>query len=388
MNRSPKRRACALFTAVVLVAVPALGEEPRSTMQQIFSAIAELLPASVRDDGFSDPARAPAQRAALMRLSDSAAALRTHAERRNIDFQARSDELADDAERALLAFDLGRGAEVSMALHRVTQDCVGCHSRLPDLQDAQVAERWLDRAGLAGLRAEERARLYVATRRFDDALQTWEGLFRDADITPFELATSDEVVAYLTVSVRVKRNLSRARRTLEALALRSDAPRFVSARMSRWARDLEALEAERATATDPLDLARELAARARARDGIPFMRDGLVYDLVAGSLWMAWLDHPPPAATARQRAEAWYRLAISDERVAAATALPRSEVYLEAALRADRHGEFAERAYEALEEFVLWDHGAPFVEALPAPARERMVELEALVFQDAEDATQ
>ncbi len=371
---------------VVWLASPAAAEPPTAAMQQIFIAISELLPESLEEDGFAPSEQSERQRAALVRLAEGAEQLRIHAESRELDFQVRSDALQEDAERALLAFERGRGPEVSMALHRVTQECVGCHARLPDLADAPIGERWLEKANLSGLRDEERARLFVATRRFEDALGAWESLFRDPEVAPFEASISGELTAYLAVSIRVKRDLVRPQRTLRTLAERPDAPRFLVARLERWADDLSELERRRSSGESPLALADALRHEVHELDGLPYAREGLVRDLVAGAVLMTWLDDTPEDAVASERAAAWYRLAILDERIAEETALPRTEVYLEAALRADPGGALATASYEGIEELSLWDHGAPVVEALPTRERERMLELEALAFQDQEAA--
>lgn len=375
-------RTFRIFIAVALllvVAGPAHADEPQRSMKEIFNAVVELLPIAVSESGFADEATREEARAALASLVDATGTLGDHAELRDADFLQRTRSLAEDAERAQLAFELDRFQEVRISVYAITQDCIGCHARLPDPVDSALADRWLDHSRLATLAAPERARLYVATRRFDDALALFESVFADPEVAPYEADVSGWLAEYLTVALRVKRDPARARRALEALSARPDAPRYLSARAEGWARDLRELESADLVAKPALARARAMGEHARSWDEIPFMRDGLVFDMMASGLLLEWLDHPGPDAPPSDVAEAWYRLAVLDERVASITAMPRSEFYLEAAIRAESGGPLAPRSYERLQEIVLVDYGAPTVDALPRRERERLTELEQLI---------
>ena len=377
----------AIAIATVLGATPVQAEAPQESMREIFAAIVELLPISAKDDGFADPDSRAASQKAFERLAAATQGLGDHAETRDADFLQRSRSLTAIAGRAKLAFELERFDETRFAVFQLTQACIGCHARLPDPVDSALAERWLEEAGLDGLVPEERARLYVATRRFDDALGIYEEVLADPRVAPFDADVTGLLGEYLAIALRVKRDPERVRRTLVQLGNRSDAPRYLNVRTARWARDLAALENATPAKKAPLERARELAERTAAWDSLPFLRDGLALDLVATGILLEWLDAGAKGASPAEVAEAWYRLALLDERIASVTAFPRTEVYLEAALRSDPSGKLAARSYERLEEFVLTDFGAPTVEALPLRERDRLEELaQLLAAGDAPDA--
>jgi hypothetical protein len=229
--------SAALLAAVLLGAArPAAAEEaasetPRATMQRVFDALATLLPASLDPDRFGDPARRDAIQLAFEALATSAEDLARHGERRDAGFAALSRSLADDADLAADRFARGRVEEAAFHVQQLTQRCVGCHSRLPSAREFPMADRLLGRVELRELAPEDRARLYVATRRFDGALGAWEAMFVDPAVPPVALEQGGQLVDYLRRDPRRRRLERSGRRALAArrhAALPAHAP-------ARWA---------------------------------------------------------------------------------------------------------------------------------------------------------
>jgi len=215
----------------------------------------------------------------------------------------------------------------------------------------------------------------VATRRFDGALAAYEAMFADPAVAPGALDQGGQLADYLTVAIRVADDLVRPERALRALAARADAPRSLSARATRYADQLGELR-ELAPAAAPLVQAEALAARSRAPVEFPTARDGIVYDLYASALLnRAVAARGRPAGEDAELARALWLLAALEDRTAWSYWVPQTEAYLEATLAAAPHGPLASRAYERLEEIVLFDYGAYRLDQLPAEARARLAEL-------------
>lgn len=376
--------ALPVLLALLLAALPAQAQsEARAAMQQVFAALTTLLPMTAKDEGFSDPADRERIDKAIQQLARATQDLEDHGERRDADFLDLSSSLADDAADIRLAFELGHLEFARFQTQWLTQRCIDCHARLPDEVDARVSDRWLDEAGLRELPREDQARLLVATRRFDEALTTWESIFADKTVLPFEIDLRGWVAEYLMVALRVKRDPARAEPVIRALANRADTPRSVEGRLSAWADALAYLQKQESkSSAHPFEEAKRLAARGHANLELLTGRGGLVYDLAASGLLLAWLDdvgRPGSAgAPGAMRAEAWYMLGLLDDRIAFAWWTPRTGVYMEAALRADPGGPLAERAYERAEEILLRDYGVPHPEDLPRGPRQTLEELDEL----------
>ncbi len=361
---------------------PSPADAARATMQRVFAAVSVLLPEAARDDGFADPTRQTALREAFATLRSAAAELAQHGSVRDAGFRLLSRSLADDAALASESFESGRAEEARFAFHLMTQRCIDCHSRLPDLEDSALAERLIALPEVAQLDGLERARFDVALRRFDDALALWEARFADPAVPPAQLDLEGSLADYLTVAVRVKGDSARPHRALSALARRADIPAYLRLRLVTWDVSFGRVDGKLAEAPLSLTDARSFAAMARNLSELPTARDGLVYDLAASSLLWRWIETreaQPRVAPDLELAEAYYALAVVEERTAYSYWVPQTDAYMEAALRAAPAGPLARRAYARIEEQLLIDLGATSANDLPEPERARLAELRALI---------
>jgi hypothetical protein len=339
-----------------------------------------LLPASLDEDAFRDPQQRALLRDALRTLEEGASRLQAHAERRDAGFKFLSASLERDVREVVWLFERGELDAAGYQLGALTNDCVACHSRLPSAREFPLADRLLAGIDLEGLDPSERARLLVAVRRFDAALSVWEAQLADPAVSPAELDISGALVDYLVIAIRVVGDLERPRRTLEALRARPDTPTYLGRHLAIWIEGLVALrKTARAEATLPN--ARRLVEHANALSLFPAGRERLVYDLVASSL----LHRYVAAATEGDAglAEAYYLLGVIEARTVDSYWVPQTELHLEAAIRADPRGPFAEPAYAALEEYVLVGYGGLAPEVLPAEVRTHLADLRALIAQPA-----
>jgi tetratricopeptide (TPR) repeat protein len=354
----------------------------RAAMQRVYAAMTVLLPASAKDGGFSDPAQREQLRGAFETLRGAAVDLRAHGTSRDASFGLHASNLADDALNASSAFALGDEEEARFAFTLLTQRCTDCHSRLPDVQDSPLAARLVQLPEVKALAPLERARVDVALRRFDEALATWEQAFSEPAIPPAEHELAGTLADYLTIALRVKADAQRPQAVLRKLANRPDAPGYLRNRLVAWAVSLARVGAELAQSTPSIQHAREWAMMARNLSDLPTARDGLVYDLAASSLLLRWIDAREKGSRAPQDLElatAYYELAVIEDRTAFSIWAPRTDVYMEAAVRAAPSGPLARRAYARVEEQLMTELGATSPDGLPEPERARLAALRALV---------
>jgi hypothetical protein len=378
MPELPKRAALALAVLLALAAAEraAGADEPRATMQRVFDALAALLPASLEPDRFADPARRDALQLSFEQLAGATQELARHGGRRDAGFGSLSRSLAEDAEQAADRFARGRSEEAAFRVQQLTQHCVTCHSRLPSAREFPLADRLLGRVELDALGPEDRARLYVAVRRFDGALGAWEALFADPAVPPAAMDQGGPLVDYLSVAVRTQGSLERAERTLRAQAARADTPRYLRTRLTRYADGLRELRGSPG-AGSKLAQGEALAARAGSLNDFPLAHDGLVLDLAASALLHQYVEERSSAGRAPDAdlARAFWLLGVIEDRTVSSGTFPQTEAYMEASLRAAPRGPYAQRAYERIEEALLVDYGALRLDELPESARARLAEL-------------
>jgi hypothetical protein len=382
MRTSRTIAASLLLAAGLNVGGPALAEaekeSPRPTMNKIFEAVSLLLPLSLDEKRFADAANAPKIEEALRSLVRSADALQEHGKRRSEGFGYLSRSLGDDVRLIQSHYTAHRYAEARFLLHLLTDTCFACHSRLPEEQRSRIESHLLERPELAQLSAQERARLEVATRQFDAALASYEKIFADPAIPPAQMDLGGYFVDYLTVAIRVRRDLERPGPPLQRLAARPDTTTYLRRRAEGWVESLA--ELRKGGGLRPgLETARAWIEKARSMSEFPSDHDGLVYDLAASSALHQFVESAPRDQKAAL-SEAYYLLGVTEARSRRNYWVSETELYLEAAIRANPGSGFAHDAYDLLEEFTVFGYTGSAGENVPPDVQAKLDELRSLAY--------
>lgn len=369
----------------------AAGADPRPTMREVFEQMKILIPLSLDEATWSDPAAQTRIREALDRLEASASALEVHGRQREAGFNELALNLERDLREVREHYRIGAFEEARFFLTGSLQTCVACHVRLPSDRTFPFADQLIDQIEIQSLDPRERAWLYVTVRRFDSALSGWEALMADPGMSPAELDASGVLVDYLNVVLRVRTDIPRARKALAALAARKDVPVYLSERIASWRGALDRLDPAtfQPGAKGALERGSALAIEAGQVAQGPFGRDGLVQDLASASLLVRWLEEDrarresvtrnPTAKERSDTAQAYYWLGVVEARSLDGFWVNLSERHLESAIRADPKGPFAKKAYARLEETQFLGYGGASGNDLPADVVTNLRELRELI---------
>jgi hypothetical protein len=367
-----------LVLVALLAASPPAGsaDEPLATMDRIFEAVAQLLPASLDEERFADPQGRSQTLAALNVLVESADQLGRHAEGRDPSFRFLAESLAVDVRQIKRRFEHGRYAEARFFLSHLTETCVACHSRLPNGQEFPLAGQLLESIDMNSLTPTEQARLQVATRQFKAALTNLEGLLADPKLLPARMDVEGYFHDYLALCIRVEQDLPRARKTLEGVAKRSDTSIYLVRHLQAWIRSLEDLEKQSGELAS-LARARELIARAQRQSVYPADQQSLVYYLAASSVLYRWIDARGPEPDGM--AEALYLLGVADAAARRSYWVSQAEFFFEWAIRSDPGSPFAKQAYALLEEYTVLGFSGSAGVFVPHEMQATLDELRALI---------
>ncbi len=348
--------------------------ETRPAMRRIYGDLRELLPLAVDEGAFADSANQPRVRAVLRALARDASALDDHT--RGFDPGARyiARLLSRDVRQALQRFDRGNYAAAEYSVLETSSACVTCHSRLPSRKDSDVAKGFLDSAELKALPVLDRARLQAATRRFDEALASFESALVAPGIEPLELLRP--LIDYLTICVRVKGDPRRAVPSLQKFAARPDVWTQLREDALQWVKDLEKLTPKELD-SDDVALARAMIDRGREEGAYPADRRGLVEYLAASRILNRVVAVRRDASP--ELAEAYYLLGAVEARIGQDFWSSPADFYLEMAIRMSPASEAGRRAYALLEEETVLGFTGSGGEHLPDDERARLDELKALV---------
>ncbi|MCC7411698.1 MAG: hypothetical protein IT495_08705 [Gammaproteobacteria bacterium] len=348
---TPTRRiTVSIIAALALIPAPAPAQSTRAIMDDVFDAIAYLLPLSLRESEGEVQRDEELLRRKLDVLSRSAATLEKHTGKHEAELALLARSFDRSIEDIRQAFDSRYPAFSYYAVMNLTEHCAACHARLPDERDNAFGQRLMARMDVDALAPADLAQIYVATRQFDAAAGTWERVLLDPDVTALDSDLAGTLIDYLAVCIGVLQDVERPRALLARFVARPDVPLYLHDRVDVWQRALTGL-APALTGPATLAGARTVFDAGTALTLAPAGRERAVHDLVAASLLRRFLAATPGAA-AEARAEAYFLLGIIAMRTTELKpSVPEMELLFEAAIRAAPKGPHAHRAYALLEEY-------------------------------------
>ena len=353
-----------IFSGSVYAANP---DQTRARMDKIFGALVSVLPLSLNGAEYEKPANREMVLGRLKDLSDESQSLESHATGNDRTFAFIAGSLAKDARDIHRWYARGSYGESRYLLHNLTENCIACHSRLPEAKVFPAADVFFKDVKVASLPLMERAQLQMATRQFDAALQTYEELFKSSGSRTSEIVMMDGFVDYLKICIRVKQEVARPIPILEGMLKRPDLPKFASLQLSQWIASLRQLSKRHDKAGFELPSARKLISDAQRASEFPMDRGRLVDFIYASRLLNSYIQKKDPGAAALEKrfspatvqsprpdlAEAYYLLGVTESMIGRSYWLSQTEFYLETAVRSAPHSKYADKAFAFLEEQVL-----------------------------------
>lgn len=338
-------------------------EQTRARMDKIFGALVGVLPLSLNGAEYEKPANREMVLGKLKDLSDESQQLEAHAGNNDRTFAFIAGSLAKDARDIYRWYARGSYGESRYLLHNLTENCIACHSRLPETKGFPAATTFFKDVNVSGLPLMERAQLQMATRQFDAALNTYEELFKSAETRTSEIIMMDGFVDYLKICVRVKQDINRPIPVLEAMRKRTDLPKFAAIQIDQWVASLKRLAKRRDKSGTELQVARKLINDAQRSSEFRMDRGRLVDYIYASRLLNSYVGAKDPGMSGATEgknkgirndlAEAYYLLGVTESMIGRSYWLSQTEFYLETAVRTAPHSRFAEKAYALLEEQVV-----------------------------------
>lgn len=345
-------------------------EATRETMRVIFQSLRYLLQVDISGQAFGEASNRDKVLAALRELDDQAAILASHGFVDDTGGMFLASVLERYSLLLLRSFEQDEPGKVQELLYGITDVCVACHTRLPSPRDSPVARHFADSSSIASLPARKRARIQVATRRFDDALDTLESLLEsqgDADTVVLE----DALRSYLILNIRVKGDMERPIPILEAVEEKLAPDSALRGDLEAWLASLQHYR-DVPFVSDPLQTARQIMAAADKGD-FPSPRSALVEYIAASSLLNRYLLSNP--ADAMDVSEAHYLLGVAEYRIHRDDWLPQAELYLEISIVLAPDAPWANPAYKLLVEKIDRTYTRLPGGRLPPDVEERLWEL-------------
>lgn len=349
----------------------------REIMRSIFDPLSHVLPYSFDQDTFSAEKNRAAIKAELAKLTQNIGNLEQHASSQDRGFEFVAKSLARDVRSLDRWYGKGRYDEARFTLHNLTENCIACHSSFPEGQKVPDTASFFAKVETAKLQPLERAHLQIVSRSFDDALTTYETVFKSKDLDPAIVTLLGSFSDYLKVSISVKSDFKRPQPVIEQLIARPTTLPHVRVQLQRWLFDLKELDSRNVFQTVDVPAAKKIIDEARSQMEFPRDRDGLVRYLTAEAMLTRFIR----GRTVRdaQSAEAYYLLGITTALSEHSFWITRSDFYLESAIRLAPAARFAPKAYTLLEESLTYANSGSGGTHMPDDVKQLLAELRFLI---------
>jgi hypothetical protein len=326
-------------------------------------------------DAFRDDANPGEVTAAFDSLAEHAALVEEHSGTQDAQTRFLVRSLARDSLDLRRFYTEGRSEQAAYLLDRVSENCVVCHTRLLGSEVSPLTERSV-KAGvlIEATSGETRAQLQMATRRFDDALDTLEGLLASQEDPAAMLL--GPLTDYLVVSIRVKGDYERALSGLRRFAARPDLWERLRLDVAAWIAALPQLR-ERARSTPDLVTARALMEEGHAMGALSQGHAELAHFVVASSILQRLVAEAE--SQDRNLAEAYYLLGVTEARIGRNYWVTAAPFMLETAIRLAPEEPFANEAFALLELEMSRSYEGSDFEKLPPEDAQLLQELKRLV---------
>jgi hypothetical protein len=349
----------------------------RAIMAQIFTSLTKVLPLTMSVDDFSKEANRPLILQELKQMSESTGALAKHTKSMDASFSFVAKSLTQDLKDIYGWYSKGATNEARYLLHQISENCVSCHMKLPDPGHAPRMDAFFKDVSIQKLSAPEKAKLQVALRQFDDALATWETLFK-SQARPSEIYAMDSLTEYLKVCLRVKSVPDRALQTLNSLSGRGDVPRFMQREVSQWKTSLTQLKKEIGQSGKEIERSSKILKVAKSSMEYPMDRSRFV-DFVVASALLNRAINDDKKLSKNERAQAYYLLGTTESVIGRSAWLSQTDYYFESAIRTAPQSKFAKQAYEALEQQVVLEYSGSAGTSVPEDVDANLKELKHLI---------
>lgn len=364
------------FLAFVMGTTAVAQQATQPIMDSIFADMSEILPVSFNHAKFADPAIRPKMQEQLTRLAGNAAKLQQHGASQDRAFEFVAMSLARDARTALRRYKAGHFEDARFTLHNMTDNCIACHSSLPESRKFPNSEKFFAKLNASEMPPLERAQLMIVSRQFDSAIDIMEQQFMSKDIDPGLVPILGSFTDYLKLCINVKSDFQRPQKVIKHLLERPSTPVHVKRQLQRWVVALNDIPKLKPFDNPTLSVAKNLMDQGRQLMEFARDRDGLIHYLTADAVLQRFVRGQADGVSV---AEAYYLLGATASMIEHSFWITRSDFYYETAIRLAPGAQFAPKALAQLEESLILGYTGSSGTHVPEDVELLLAELKALI---------
>jgi hypothetical protein len=358
------------------------GSEPKAwsaSMQDLKSAISNLLPLAASHEGFEDRKNHPYIQEQLSVLSKESNSIAKHATMAGRDPSVRylSNAFTEDVKRIENSFMVGKKEFARYHVVNLTSYCIECHTR--DSSGPNFSSEKLTNI-LQKLKPIERAEYELATRQYDQALDELKKIISANLQEKGNLFLVDKSVRLaLAVTVKYLQSPDKALDVVSILEKSSSTPYFLKQNAISWRASLESWKKEKSNTKESVAarLARIEAKLIKASqiDSLTTDRSGDITYLRS----LAELHGLLGGELKKQEiGRTMYLAGVAYEAIRELEFLNLSENYFEGCIRTLPHSEWSSKCFKKYEESIYFGFSGSSGVQIPIDEQLKLKELQSL----------
>lgn len=260
----------------------------KKTMGKMASNISGLLPLTLNDKEFFDEKNEKSIQSYLTGLAKVSQNLKNPLNSMgDIGFVTTGKEFSKSISKAKDLFAGNNKSQAKFLIEYSLEYCVYCHSQRTSDKNSRIAE-------LIGLNESKinfdklgKAKFYTLTRQFDKASDEYEKLLLSKELTYGERMTLTPYINYLTLNLRVKKNIGSVKSFIGKLK-KVTPDGVVLKSINDWHRSIKYID--NLTDKYSIDTAEGLIKKAMIENIYPMDASGVIYYIYASKIIRDWIS--------------------------------------------------------------------------------------------------
>ncbi|MGB5708216.1 MAG: hypothetical protein WBM41_15450 [Arenicellales bacterium] len=348
-----------LLGAATLSTAPATATESQDTellgvMHRAYDSLSFLVRLAL-EPGY-DRLDEPDVVAKLEQLDQASYSLLKHGQLEPVSFHLFGRSLDQNVQQMLRHYRNGLHDVAELYLLDTIEHCVACHTLLPDDKSRSIGQEFGESLKDTDLNSVLAARILIAIRQPERALESMENYLTQSDYATSELETEEELLDYLWYCLHITADGERPLPILRQVQEKKSTPFYLQRKIGLWIENLDQF-ADDLRQEPGMNQIRSLYQMADKAEASLTRRDRSIYDIVTSTMINRLLDNNS-GLEPQEKSELYFMLAMIHMRMRTfSSSVPTAELYLEASIREAPDSELAKAAYAELEEYALKYYG-------------------------------
>lgn len=358
---------------------PHQSPNTKATMQQIGSLLATIYPYSLDSQALYDQKNTHVIASSLENLKNLTQGLKEHLAHDD-DFSFIADSLAKDVSQAATWYKRGNPMEAGFVISYLVENCFACHTKLPASHTPSLPPIKISDEIFAKFSLENKAKFYVATRQFDQAVKTYEQLLNQTNAQTLENFSRGYFIDYFKLNLNVLQDPDHLIKFIEKLLAKKDHSYFLQETLKQWSSDLEDIKINKILSSPSVAAAQNQIRLAKAVTKYGTDQTGIIRLITSSSILHQLLRNPKRGDASK--AEILYLLGYVENLLYHSFWLTEARYFLEAAIRKLPHSPLAARAYQLLEEQTILGYSGSSGTHIPEDMQVWLDQLKKLAIAD------